>query len=486
MNKRAVGDGAVSGALWTAMANIVSQTLSFLVFVLLARLMAPADFGLITLSMAVILLVTAISGLGLGKLLVQLENPGQPELDTAFALSTLTGMVLALTLWLAAPLLADAVDTPELAAVMRALVCVVILKALGVVPQGLLAREFRFRAIALRTIVSLVIGGAAGIVLALNGYAVWALVAQEIVKALVSLIGLWLACRWTPGTALSLARGCGMLRQSLHIMGSEISRIANHHLDRFLIGSFLGVVNLGIYSIAAKVNRVAISVLQDSLSSVGLATFSRTRGDPARLGEAFYGSQRISAAVTLPFFVLLILTADSLVPLLLGPQWQASVPVLQALCLASCAGSIGVFNNPLLLAIGRPDIALRVSLLNVLTGLLAFFIAARWGVLGVSLAFALRAWLMLPLEFALCRRFGKLPPGAIWTGLTRQLLRLAPMVFAVVLVPPLAFDWRPWPVLVATLLLGAVCYAITLGLTEPGLLAWLRRAPVAPRAGKKQ
>jgi len=425
-------------------------------------MMDPAAYGLIALSMAVILAVSALSGLGLQKLLVQLETAGKIETDTAFALSSLAGLILALLLWWLAPLMAELSGTPQLATVMKALVPLVILKALTIVPLGLLIRDFRFKAVALRSILAQLVGGAAGIALALNGFGVWALVAQELVRATTALVTLWLASDWRPGLSASPAVGRVMLGSSLNILGSEITRIAHHHLDRFLIGSFLGVISLGVYTIASKVNRVAVTVLHDSLSRVGLPTFSRARAEPTELRSIYYRSQALGSAVTLPIFVLLMLTADLVVPLLLGQQWQSSVTVLKALCIASCAASIGVFNSPLLLAVGRGDIVFRFSLFKLACGVAAFLVSVHWGVLGVSLAFALREWLVLPLELKLCQRYSPIEVAPVWRGTLGLLLTLMPMALVVVGIQHWGSQTQSWLMLFNTLLSGAACYLVTL------------------------
>jgi PST family polysaccharide transporter len=268
-----------------------------------------------------------------------------------------------------------------------------------------------------------------------------------------------------------------LLRASFYFMGSELTHIAQHHLDRLLIGSFLGAVSLGAYTIAAKVNRIAISILQESLLSVGLPTFSRLRSDPERLRTAFYQSQRLGTALTLPAFVLLILTAEPLVQLVLGAQWLASVPLLQALCLASCAMCIGLFNTPLLQAVGRSDIALRLSILSVVTAVAAFFLARQWGVLAVSLAFAVRTWLLLPLELHLVQRFAAVPSRPVWVGVLRQLFTLLPLVAAVYGFQALTTGWPAWPQLLCTLALGASVYLITLALVDRKVLRQLAGIP---------
>ncbi|MBP6700180.1 MAG: lipopolysaccharide biosynthesis protein, partial [Halioglobus sp.] len=373
------GNSTVRGALWMATSGAASQALSFVVFIILARMLDPAAYGLIALSMTVILVLIAGSRLGLEKLLVQLDSPDKIDTDTAFLCTVVLGTALAMLLWLTSPLIADLVSTPELERVMQALAPVVAIKALEAVPLGLMIREGKYKAVALSTTLSLTAGGVAGIVMALNGYGVWALIGQELVKAACSLITLMLAGGWKPGFSVSVRAGRRLLAASRHIMGAEMTRIAQNHADRLIIGSLLGATNLGTYTIAAKVNQAASTILLDSLSRVGLPTLSRARHNTERLRHVYYQSQRIGAAVTLPVFVLLLLTAPLVVRLLLGQQWQASVPILQVLCVASCASSLGVFNGPLLLAAGRPDIVFRLSIGSAVMGIAAGLVAIPWG-----------------------------------------------------------------------------------------------------------
>lgn len=468
---------ATRGAAWTSAASILSQGMSFLVFVVLARLTQPEDYGLIAISMALILILAATSSLGLYKLLIQLEHCGPAQTDTAFYLSLLLGLLLALSLWLTAPWLAQLTDTPGLTAVMRALSPVVIFKALEVVPLGLMVRDFRFKAIALRSIMAIVAGGIAAISVALQGHGVWALVVQEAVKSSFSLVALWFACRWLPGNSASVSAATDLLGKSLHFMGTDLTKIAQHHLDRLLIGTYLGIVSLGIYTIAAKVNRIANSVLQDPLRTVGLPVFAHSRSDNAALQQAYLRSQRLGTAIVLPVFVVLLLTADWVIPLLLGGQWQASAPVVQALCLASCALSVGLFNAPLLQAVGRADLALRINLLSVCSGVLLFFVVKNWGLLAISLALALRNWLILPLEFRMCRRHAGILTSSLWGPLTRLIITLVPMILVVTAIRASAPGAASWPLLLSTLGAALITYLLTMGLTDRPLLGQLLAIP---------
>jgi PST family polysaccharide transporter len=188
-----------------------------------------------------------------------------------------------------------------------------------------------------------------------------------------------------------------LLSVSLYIMGSRVSNAISRQTDNFLVGTFLGTRELGLYSIGFRVYQTANGVLLHSLSKPGLPTFSRLADAPDKLANAYQRVWTMGAALTLPIFTLVIFTASDLVPLLFGSQWQGSAIVLQFLMVASCCQALTNFDSPLLIACGRAKLAFRLTLVRAFVNVIGFAIAVKWGINAVSAAFAVAALMMLPV-----------------------------------------------------------------------------------------
>ena len=192
--------GAVHGVFWTAVQSLGVRLFSLVVFVVLARLLTPSDFGLLAMVGVFVGLGDVLVAQGFGTAITQRENLEPEHESTAFWANILLGLGLGCLLWLRAPWVAALYRQEAVAPVIRWLSPVVLLRGAVAVPVGLLQRRFRFRALALRSVSAAVIGGVAGIVAALSGWGVYALVVQQLVSASLDVIVVWSAAAWWRGS----------------------------------------------------------------------------------------------------------------------------------------------------------------------------------------------------------------------------------------------------------------------------------------------
>jgi O-antigen/teichoic acid export membrane protein len=394
----------ISSSFWSFLENAATQVVSFLVFLVLARLLQPNDYGTIAIAMVFVALVGAISGFGISGAVIQIRELEAAHLSSGFWLSLLTGVLLYVIIYACAPYLASFYDEPEIKYILLCLGLIGVIDAAEAVPRGLLSRNFRFRYLAFGSILSTLVGGAVGITMAVNGYGVWALVAQQLSVAMVRTVLTWFGAGWIPAFVISWPRLKSLLSVSLYLMGSRLSNTLSRQTDNLLIGTFLGTRELGVYSIGFKVFETINSVLLNSLSRLGLPTFSRLQSAPDRLANAYQRAWTIGVALTLPVFILIMLTAPDLMPFVFGRQWLDSASVLQLLMIASCCRALTNFDSPLLIACGRAKLAFNLTLVRTILNIAGFFVAVKWGINAVAAAFAIAALLMLPVwKFAIER-----------------------------------------------------------------------------------
>lgn len=401
---KGLGARAASGLVWSAVESWGSQLLGVVLFVVLARLIAPEAFGLLAMAAVFIALVQTLVDQGLSAAVVQREDLQDDHLHVAFWTAVATGAVLAgAGLALAGPIAAF-FGEPRLVPVVRWLSATVLLASLGTTQAALLRRALAFRALAVRSIAAAVAGGALGILLAVRGHGVMALVAQQVCAAAVGTALLWFASDWRPRPRFPVARLREILPFGSRVVGTNVLDFLNRHADDFFIGVYLGATALGFYSVAYRLLVSATAVLTGFSSAVAFPTFSRLQREPERLRSALLMATHATALVSLPVFIGMALLAPEIVEVVFGREWMAAAAVMRILAFIGILHSVSYFTNNVFHATGRAETVLWLSALNAVTNVLAFWIAARFGLVTVSAVYVVRGYLVAPVRLRLLKR----------------------------------------------------------------------------------
>ncbi|GAB3962647.1 lipopolysaccharide biosynthesis protein [Plantactinospora veratri] len=348
------GGGRLRSAIgWSYVLTAGRIGSSILVTFLLARLLGPSEFGLVAMATVFITVAQTLIQQGLVSAIVQRDRLTPEHLDGAFVVLVLAGVVIGGLTAAASPLWAMANRAPELTAICVALSPLVLLQGLSIVPEAVLRRELRFRAVAIRTLLASLLSGAVGVVLALAGAGIWALVAQQLVNAAVGLAVLWWVCPWRPSRRPRLAGIRDLLVFSAHSANAGLGLMLSSKADILFTGLFFGPVATGIYRLAARLPDMLVDVTVRSLQQVALPSLSRLQRDRAALVAQLNQLQHLGALAGLPVLGILAAAAHPLVTLL-GPQWAGTEVPLRLLCLFGAVNVYGVLLGPALQAIGQP------------------------------------------------------------------------------------------------------------------------------------
>jgi O-antigen/teichoic acid export membrane protein len=322
----------MNGMLWVAFGHGGRVVLQFLVLAILARLLTPEDFGVVSAALVVIGFAAIFSQLGLGPALVQRPNLEPRHVQAAFTGSVGFGLLLGLAIWLAAPVAATFFRIEGIAPVLRVLAWTFPLKGIAVVSESLLQRDMGFRWLANRELASYGLGyGLVGVALAWNGAGVWALVGANMAQAVVNTALLviarppsvrlridWAACR-------ELASFGG---------GFTAAKIGNRIAlqgDNLVVGRWLGAEALGIYGRAYHLMAMPAALFGDIVDTALFPAMAKVQDQPQRLESAYRRGISLVALVVLPASVVLFTLAPELVYLLLGPKWSSVVIPFQVL-----------------------------------------------------------------------------------------------------------------------------------------------------------
>jgi len=465
---------ALKGTLWSALQQLGDRGIRILVYLVLARLLAPDAFGIVALSVVFVEFMQLFLNQGLTAAIVQREDLDPEHLDSAFWGNIAFGIVLGGMCVAGADVFANIAGERDIAPIIRWLAIGFPLTALSGVQDAVLRRALNFRALAVRSFASQLVGGTVALGMAFMGYGVWSLVALEIVKAAVGVIVLWTASRWRPRLRFSLSHYRDLFAFGVNMMGVQILQFFRGRADYFLVGAFLGTTSLGYYSVAKQLVNATTHLLSGSVGPVMWSTFTRLQSDSGRLGRAIVTAAGLLALISWPVYVGGALVAPDLVPVTLGNQWIPSIPIVQAFMVAS---AINVLSGPLITAItavGAVRWRLALELVVAVVTLGALILALPHGVAAVAWAFTICLVALLPIEFWCAAQL--LP-----FRLSEYLRRAAPpaaaafvMACAVFALRWVSADALSQPVLLATsMVLGATLYVGVLSLGAP---AWTREA----------
>lgn len=460
---------AATGVFWSAVQTWGSQLISLVVFVVLARLLAPVDFGLVALATVYLAFVQIFLDQGFADAIVQREKLEKAHLDTAFWATIGIALVLLAIAFATAGLIAGLFSEDELAPVIRWLSLTFVVGALASVQQAILRRALLFKRLAVRSLIATVCGGIAGLTLAASGFGVWSLVGQQLVGGFAGVVVLWAASPWRPGRALSRRHFRELWSFGINIVGMNFLNFFNRRSDDLLIGYFLGPVALGFYTVGYRMLRIVTKVVANTMTQVAFPTFSRLQTQPDRMRRAFYSATQLTSLIAFPAFIALAVLAPEFVETVYGEQWAPSATIMQILAFIGILHASYYFNRSVILGAGRPTWALALATITAVANVVAFSIAVHWGIVAVAIAYVARAYLFSPLPLIVVHRIIGLDVRAYLGQFAVPLA--GSLVMAAVMLGARELAGSASVFLISATLAGAASYLVTVRILSPAVFA---------------
>jgi len=367
----------------------------FVAGIVLARLLLPEDFGVAATLYALSGFAILFVDLGLGPALVQKARLTERDKSTAFWVNAISGVLLTVLLGLCGPLLARLFDEPELWT-LTWIVALNFSLSLGVVHSAMLEREFRFGVVAGIDVSTILFGTSITVALAYSGAGVLSLVLGPLAQTIFSTVSYWIFHPWFPKHFISRASLKQLGHFSAGLMGFNIVNYWSRNADTLLLAHYAGARDLGYYNRAYNLMLLPVSQVTYTVGRVMFPALAAVREDPDRLRRGYRRAARIVSFLTAPFLIGLAAVAPMLIPLLWGPTWEPSVPLLQILCLSGVPQCLLGTTEWLFQAVGKTAAFFRVGVVGAVVTLTAFAIGLQWGVTGVATAWLVRSWLLLP------------------------------------------------------------------------------------------
>ncbi|MCU6664548.1 Lipopolysaccharide biosynthesis protein WzxC [compost metagenome] len=382
----------LSGAKWSAIATVIIIGLGLAQMTVLARIIDSHQFGLLTVSLVIIALADTLSDFGIANSIIQRKEISQLELTTLYWLNVGLGVVVCVALYLLSDAIADALNNPELAPLMRALSFAFILIPHGQQFRALMQKELEFSKIGMIETTSVL----AGFTFTVVSAHFWPLAMTAILGYLVNsavrtlLFGYFGRKIYRPGFHFSLASVASNLRFGAWLTADSIINYVNTNLSTLVLARMLGASVAGGFNLAWNVAVVPPMKLNPIITRVLFPAFAKIQDDTEKLRVNFYKLLSVVGIINFPTLLGLMVVSGNLVPLVFGEKWVSIVPVLQLLCVVGLLRSVGNPIGSLLMAKARVDISFKFNVFKTFLFIPAIVIGALMaGAMGVTLGFLL-------------------------------------------------------------------------------------------------
>lgn len=355
----------------------------------LARILTPADFGIVAFAMAFVSIGYLFKDLGLADATVQRPVITREQVSNLLWWSILIGLGISGLLAGAALGIGAFVDDPRFVPVMASLSLLALFGGLTLQHQALLRRRMRFRALAIVEITASISAAALAITAGLLGAGVWALVVFQLTLSAVIALGVWIAAGWIPSRPTPGTGSARMLLFGVHLTTSNSLRILVHSLDKALVFWKGGAETLGYYSKAYNLLILPIQQLTLPIHGVAVAALSRITDDAPRYRSYYRRGLLMLASAAFPGMGWFVVSANHVIPIALGDQWGASIPLFRLLAPAGLATALDASVMWVYVTSGRADRQFRWGLGSTIVAVVALFIGVNWGAAGVATALSI-------------------------------------------------------------------------------------------------
>ena len=449
---------ATKGLLWSSVERFSNQGVQFLFSIMLARLLAPSDYGIVAMVVIFFAIAQTFVNSGFSSAIVRKKNRTEADLSTCFYFNILVGFGFYILLFLCSPFIADFYDQPILSPIVKISGLTVLINSLCIVQQAQFTIRIDFKTQAKVTLTSTVISGILGILLAYLGYGVWALVWQGVIGSFIRMFLLWLFSKWRPRESFSKDSFHYLFGYGSKLLASGLLDTTYNNIYPIVIGKFYSPAQLGNFSRAQGWASLPSSNITDILQRVTFPVLTEMQDDDERLATNYRKLLRLSAFVVFPLMMLLAAVASPLVRVVITSKWDACVPYLQIICFAMMWYPIHAINLNLLQVKGRSDLFLRLEIIKKVIGVIVMCVTIPLGVTAMCFGMVFTS---INALFINTYYTGKL----IKVGYLTQMKDLLPIIFISLLVGACAYasTWffsTEWIKLFMAVVIGGIMYLI--------------------------
>lgn len=393
MDKENLKEKTIKGVGWSIIDNLAGSGITFLVGIVLARILSTAEFGVIGILMIFISISNSIVDSGFSNALIRKIDASDRDYNTVFIINMIMGLMMYLILFVTAPHIAEFFRIPIITPTLRVLSIVLLINALSFIQHARLIKQLDFRTLALISAISSICSAVVGIGMALSGYGVWALVGQQFARQLTNTILLWFFNRWCPNLFFSGQSFHELFNFGFKLLIAGLIDTIYKNVYQFVIGKFYSKESLGNYTRALQFEMIFSSNLTAVIQKVSYPTLSKIQDDAEKLKTAYRKLIILSTAITFTCLFGLIAVAKPLVFVLIGVKWEAAIPYLQLLCFSGILYPLHALNLNILKVKGRSDVFLRLEVVKKIIASVPVLIGIYQGIIAMLVSSIVVGWI---------------------------------------------------------------------------------------------
>lgn len=380
MKKEIMRGSIISGLVWKFAERIGAQGVGFIVNIVLARLLCPEDYGLISLITIFLAVSSVFIDSGFGTALIQKKDADNIDFSTVFYFNIAISLILYLLLYIVSPYISKFYNEPILIPIIRVMSLSLIISAINNIQRAYVSKTMQFKLFFYSTLVGTILSGFVGVAMAYMRFGVWAIVAQQLFNTLVDTIVLWFTVKWRPQLVFSMERLKGLFSFGWKLLASSLLDTLYNNIYGLLIGKIYNPSLLGLYNRGNQFPNLIVNNINGPIQSVLLPALSEEQNNKERLKAMVRRSIVTSSFIIYPIMIGMAAIAKPMVTILLGEQWLGCVFFLQISCITLAFWPIHTANLQAINAVGRSDIFLKLEIIKKVLGISVLVISIPFGI----------------------------------------------------------------------------------------------------------
>lgn len=370
--------------IWKFAERCGSQAISFIVSIILARLLMPSDYGTVALVMVFLTILQVFADSGFGVALIQKKNADDIDFSSVFYVNIAVGTLLYFIMWLAAPTIASFYGMPDLVALVRVMSLVLLINSLRNVQQAYVSKHMIFKRFFYATLGGSIVSAAVGISMAYLGFGVWALVAQQLANSAIGTAILWFTVNWRPKLVCSLDRLKGLFSFGWKMLSSALLDTGYQQLWQLIIGKLYSPSDLAFFNQGQKFPNLIVTNINASIDSILLPTMASEQDHRERVRDMTRRAIKTSIFIMAPMMMVLAFSSTNVVTLVLTEKWLPCVPFLCIFCINYMFWPVHTANLNAINALGRSDIFLKLEIIKKVVGISVLLFTMQYSVMAMA------------------------------------------------------------------------------------------------------
>jgi O-antigen/teichoic acid export membrane protein len=449
------------GIMWSYLTFVLGKMMVFISTVILARILSPADFGLVGLASVLAGYLGTLHTFGVGEAFIQSKFGSEESANATFVLSVASGILLFLISVIITPLVVAFFHEPRIQVIFPALAFTFVLTGLTTIHDALLVKELKFQQRLLPTFVQYISKGIISILLALMGFGAWAIVWGVIIGTVAKSATLIAVRPWKPTRAWDPHVTREIFGFGKYLVLQNIFGALEDNIDYMIVGRRLGVSDLGLYTLGYRAPELAIISLPSVISNVAYPAYAKLQDNVHEMRRSVYKTVQLVSWAAIPAGVGLAMISSAFILTFYTNKWAPAIPVMQLLSLYAMVYTLTYNFGDAYKAMGRPDILNKISISTIVFSILALWVGVRYGIVGVAWAHLLRVIVLMIVHIFVVNRVLGISSLNVLVSFFRALLGAGIMALVMG-----GIAWRLQGasapiILILQLLAGAVTYFVS-------------------------